>query len=287
MSCPARSRGGKAGQSTRTASPPSSFSPSPASAAPAASAVASPSGSSTGAAGLASPGVCAATCASSPMLAGNVGPGSRGMPQSRATWRAGCGPPPAPYRDRPQCAEDPKRRASQRGGAAVRGKLTLSRRTGHSGCVRRPNVAASATYQSAERVLALLTSFDDSRPELGVTEMAALIGVHRLGALALRGFDLVAALQPAMDRLAAETGETGNLAVPDGPAILNVAEVPSAYILSSSGGWIGRRTTPHAVANGKVLMAYGAIAVPPDLERYTDRTITAPDLLAAELAAVR
>jgi DNA-binding IclR family transcriptional regulator len=184
--------------------------------------------------------------------------------------------------------------------------------------VERPAVAVGATYQSAERVLALLTSFDDSRAELGVTEMAALIGVHkstasrlasaleraglltrsgrryrlgveviRLGALALRGFDLVAAMQPAMDRLAQETGETVNLAVPDGSDILNVAEVPSAYILSSSGGWIGRRTTPHAVANGKVLMAYGAIDVPATLERYTAQTITAPDVLAAELAAVR
>lgn len=181
-----------------------------------------------------------------------------------------------------------------------------------------PEVAVGATFQSAERVLALLTSFDDSRPELRVTEMAALIGVHkstasrlaaaleragllarsgqryrlgieviRLGALALRGFDLVAALQPTMDRLAHETGETVNLAVPDGSAILNVAEVPSAYILSSSGSWIGRRTTPHAVANGKVLMAYGAIAVPDRLERYTAQTITAPDVLAAELAAAR
>jgi len=184
--------------------------------------------------------------------------------------------------------------------------------------VTRPGVAANGTYQSAERVLALLTAFDDARPELGVTEMAALVGVHkstasrlaaaleragllvrsgrryrlgaeviRLGALALRGFDLVAVMQPAMDRLAAQTGETVNLAVPDGPDVLNVAEVPSSYILSSSGGWIGRRTRPHAVANGKVLMAYGAIGVPGTLERYTAQTITAPEVLAAELAAVR
>jgi hypothetical protein len=40
-------------------------------------------------------------------------------------------------------------------------------------------VAAGATYQSAERVLALLTSFDDSRVELGVTEMAASLGVDK------------------------------------------------------------------------------------------------------------
>ncbi len=182
----------------------------------------------------------------------------------------------------------------------------------------RPDVAVGATYQSAERVLALLTSFDDTRAELGVTEMAALIGVHkstasrlaaaleragllarsgrrfrlgveviRLGALALRSFDLVAAMQPAMDRLSQETGETVNLAVPDGAEILNVAEVPSAYILSCSGGWVGRRTAPHAVANGKVLMAYGALAVPERLERHTGQTITTREALGAELAAVR
>jgi IclR family acetate operon transcriptional repressor len=196
--------------------------------------------------------------------------------------------------------------------------VDLSGSSDDSGCVARPDVAVGATYQSAERVLALLTSFDDSRAELGVTEMAGLIGVHkstasrlaaaleragllartgrrfrlgveaiRLGALALRSFDLVAAMQPAMDGLSRQTGETVNLAVPDGPEVLNVAEVPSAYILSCSGGWIGRRTAPHAVANGKVLLAYGAIAVPARLERYTAQTITAADALEAELAAVR
>jgi DNA-binding IclR family transcriptional regulator len=167
-------------------------------------------------------------------------------------------------------------------------------------------------------VLALLTSFDDSRVELGVNEMAASLGVHkstasrlagvleraglltrsgrrfrlgleviRLGTLALRSLDFVAALQPAMDRLAQQTGETVNLAVPDGPDVLNVAEVPSSYLLNSSGGWIGRRTTPHAVANGKVLLAYGAIPSPPELERYTAHTITTHEALGAELDAVR
>jgi DNA-binding IclR family transcriptional regulator len=41
------------------------------------------------------------------------------------------------------------------------------------------------------------------------------------------------------------------------------------------------------VANGKVLMAYQAITIPADLERYTARTITSPAELRAELAAVR
>ncbi len=167
-------------------------------------------------------------------------------------------------------------------------------------------------------MLALLTSFDDSRAELGVTEMAAWLGVHkstasrlagvleraglltrsgrrfrlgleviRLGTLALRSLDFVAAMQPAMDKLSQQTGETVNLAVPDGPGVLNVAEVPSTFILNSSGGWIGRRTTPHAVPNGKVLLAYGAIPLPRELERYTAHTITTRRALTAELSAVR
>jgi IclR family acetate operon transcriptional repressor len=167
-------------------------------------------------------------------------------------------------------------------------------------------------------VLALLTSFDDSRVELGVTEMAASLGVHkstasrlagvleraglltrsgrrfrlgleviRLGTLALRSLDFLAAMQPAMDKLSQQTGETVNLAVPDGADVLNLAEVPSTYILNSSGGWIGRRTRPHAVANGKVLLAYGAIPVPPKLERYTAQTITTRQALNAELDTVR
>ena len=179
-------------------------------------------------------------------------------------------------------------------------------------------VARSATYRSAERVLTLLRSFDDSREELGVADIARALSVHkstasrlaaalertgfltrvgkryrlgveiiRLGALALRSFDLVGTMQPAMEKLSQRTGETVNLAVPDGENVLNVAEVPSTYILSSSGGWIGRRTRPHAVANGKVLLAYGALSQPTALERYTPRTIVSPGALADELASVR
>lgn len=167
-------------------------------------------------------------------------------------------------------------------------------------------------------MLALLTSFDDTRIELSVTEMAASLGVHkstasrlagvleraglltrsgrrfrlgletiRLGTLAMRSLDFLASMRPVMDKLSQQTGETVNLAVPDGQHVLNVAEVPSTFILNSSGGWIGRRTTPHAVANGKVLMAYGVIGVPQHLERYTAQTITDHEVLSAELATVR
>jgi DNA-binding IclR family transcriptional regulator len=181
-----------------------------------------------------------------------------------------------------------------------------------------PEVAPSATYQSAERVLALLKTFDDTRVELGVAEIARALDVHkstasrlaaaleragfltradkryrlgteviRLGTIALRSFDLVATMQPGMEKISQQTGETVVLAVPDGEEVLNLAEVPSTYILSCSGGWTGRRTRPHAVADGKVLMAHGLLPVPRTLERYTPRTITTHDRLAAELDRVR
>jgi len=105
--------------------------------------------------------------------------------------------------------------------------------------------------------------------------------------VALRGAGIVARLQPAMDKLSGLTGETINLAVPAGPDILNVAEVPSSYILNSSGGWIGRRTKPHAVANGKVLLAFGAIPMPATLDRYTEHTICSVPALQAQLAEIR
>jgi IclR family transcriptional regulator, acetate operon repressor len=197
-------------------------------------------------------------------------------------------------------------------------QLTAGSTGGNDCCVSENKVAVTATYQSAERALALLSSFEDGRIELGVTEMAASLRVHkstasrlataleragfltrhgrryrlgaeviRLGTLALQSFDLVEAMRPAMEKLSQHTGETVNLAVPDGAEVLNVAEVPSTYILSSSGGWIGRRTKAHAVANGKVLLAYGALAMPRVLDRYTDHTIRNAGALAAELAAVR
>lgn len=180
------------------------------------------------------------------------------------------------------------------------------------------SVASRATYQAAERVLALLAAFDDGHEELGVTELARALGVHkstasrlaavlertgflarsgkryrlgteiiRLGSLALRNFDLIATMQPAMEKLSQQTGETVNLAVPASPDVLNVAEVPSTFILNCSGGWIGRRTKPHAVANGKVMLAYGALPPPRVLERYTGRTVTSLAALEQELAEVR
>ena len=181
-------------------------------------------------------------------------------------------------------------------------------------------VAADATYQSAERVLALLTDFrrHPDRTRRGRYRPRA-VGVHkstasrlaaalertgfltrvgkryrlgveiiRLGTLALRSFDLVATMQPAMEKLSQRTGETVNLAVPGRRGRAQRRRGAQHLHPDRSGGWIGRRTRPHAVANGKVLLAYGALA--PAAARWSAtprQTITSLDALAAELATVR
>jgi DNA-binding IclR family transcriptional regulator len=174
---------------------------------------------------------------------------------------------------------------------------------------------------SVDRALQLLQAFEASEQELGVTELALALGVHkstvsrlaatlaargflerppgseafrlgpelgRLGLLALGGGgELVEVGRPAMERLAAETGETVNLAVLEGDDVLNVAQAEGRHIVGV-GSWAGRRTALHCTANGKALLAFSGRAVPAGpYEAFTDRTITARGALQKELAATR
>src|SRR2546429_9622291 len=116
-------------------------------------------------------------------------------------------------------------------------------------------VAQTATYQSAERVLTLLKSSDDSRTELGVADIARALSVHkstasrlaaalertgfltrvdkryrlgveiiRLGTLALRSFDLAATMQPAIEKLSQRTAGTANPAVPNAGDVCDLVQ---------------------------------------------------------------
>lgn len=174
--------------------------------------------------------------------------------------------------------------------------------------------------QTVDRALQVLLAFEAEEQELGVTELAARVGVHkstasriaatlagrgflarppgsdafrlgpelaRLGLLALADRDLVSLARPAMERLAAETGETVNLAVLDGDEAVNVAQVEGRHIVGV-GLWTGRRTALHSTANGKVLLAFCRDDLPAGtLEGFTARTITSRAVLRDEVAAVR
>jgi DNA-binding IclR family transcriptional regulator len=111
--------------------------------------------------------------------------------------------------------------------------------------------------------------------------------VNRLGLLALSNRDLSAVSVDAMNWLSSETGETVHLAVLEGSEALNISQVDGPAIVGI-GNWIGRKTSLHCAANGKVLLAFsGTDLVEHPLPALTPRTITSVEALRAELQQVR
>ncbi len=90
--------------------------------------------------------------------------------------------------------------------------------------------------------------------------------------------------------MAAELGETVNLAILGGGRAVNVCQVRGAASISSS-NWVGRGTPLHATSSGKVLLAHAAEPVRTSvlaggLERYTAAPVTDPGVLQRELDEV-
>ena len=177
--------------------------------------------------------------------------------------------------------------------------------------------------QAVDRALRVLRLLESTSDDLGVTALAAASGLtvsttHRL-LKALAAADLVAqdpgteryhlgvglvALgrraegrlglhrwHEALEQLAAETGESASLGTRVGNEVLVVDHVPSAQPLRFDAG-IGTRVPIHASAMGKMLLALAddpaaevaALGTP---ERFTERTLTEPARLVAELEAIR
>jgi len=182
--------------------------------------------------------------------------------------------------------------------------------------------AAAGPVQSVDRALTVLALLARSG-ELGVTELAHQLGVHKstafrlvstleahdlveqvadrgkfrlgVGVLRLAGattvrLDLVQESRPVTARLAHAVGETVNVAVLSGREALYLDQVqgPSSLALHN---WAGQRIPLHATSNGKVLLAYGAPGLLDELgsplPRFTASTITDPAVVAEELEVVR
>jgi len=180
----------------------------------------------------------------------------------------------------------------------------------------------AVSFQSLDRAITALEHLARSG-ESGVTEVAEAIGVHKSTAsrllVALLGRELVEATGergryrlgvgilrlasgvggrldlagqggPLCAALAAELGETVNLAIRQGDVAVNIhqSEGGGAVTVDS---WVGQPTPLHATSSGKVLLAYAPEAVltrvSAELRAYTDRTITDPAVLRDQLARVR
>jgi DNA-binding IclR family transcriptional regulator len=175
--------------------------------------------------------------------------------------------------------------------------------------------------QSVQRAVALLEAIaSDSEPRKAA-ELAVRCGLNRSTAwrilatledLGLVGRDPQTqryAIGPAAARLAAaggdslpllarphlaelsrSTGETVSLAVPRRLQLVYVDQVQAPHVMAAD--WLGRAVPLHATSTGKALLAFLPAnelqaALAQSLQPFTDRTITDPAELSAELDRTR
>ena len=150
--------------------------------------------------------------------------------------------------------------------------------------------------QSVDRALTILESLARNG-EAGVTELASTLDVHKstafrlvttleshglveqtegrgkyrlgVGLLRLAGattarLDVVQEARPICRQLAADTGETVNVAVLSEDSALYLDQVAGSSALQSH-NWVGQHIPLHATSNGKVLLA----GLPPERCEYT------------------
>jgi DNA-binding IclR family transcriptional regulator len=178
--------------------------------------------------------------------------------------------------------------------------------------------------EAVRRAARILDSFRPERPELGVSEIARELNMHKstvhrlLATLELDGFVHridgsrytlgwklfeLGAIVPGWHRLrqvvldvlgslVAETGETAHLAVLDEGQVLYVEKVESQSRLRMPSA-VGKRIPTHCTALGKVLLAglgrseLDSFLEKIELEPFTPNTITDRALLNQELSEVR
>lgn len=184
-------------------------------------------------------------------------------------------------------------------------------------------VAVPSAVQSVDRAITAL-EFLARQGEAGVSAVAAAIGVHKstasrlLGALQSRGLvevagdrgryrlgygilrlagamggrlDVTAQGREICEELADSSGETVNIAVLQGDAVVNVFQAHGGGAISVN-NWVGRPTPVHATSSGKVLMAHlGRPAqdriLDAGLARFTAATVVDPRVLRRQLLQVQ
>ncbi len=151
--------------------------------------------------------------------------------------------------------------------------------------------AALRVHKStASRLLAALESRDlvEQVSERGRYRLG--FGIVRLAGAASARLDLVEQSRPITRRLAAEVGETVNVARLESNVAINLDQVRGPAAIASH-NWIGQPTPLHATSSGKVLLAYldageRELLLAAPLQRYTPATITDPSVLRRQLEQV-
>ena len=150
-----------------------------------------------------------------------------------------------------------------------------------------PRAAARRFLRTLETLGYVRGSGDGTSRTYALTPRVLELGFSYLSALSLPEI-----VQPHLERLSRDVDESVSAAVLDGTDIVYVARVPTRRIMSVR-ITIGTRFPAYATSMGRVLLAglpegeSDAAAAASPLLPLTDRTVTDPGALRAELARVR
>ena len=114
----------------------------------------------------------------------------------------------------------------------------------------------------------------------------------RLGSAFMRRSGIVERARPILQALMKHTGETANLGILNGDAVLFVSQAETQETIRAFFP-PGTRSPLHASGIGKALLAFGrpetlqAYLDGASLVRFTERTLATPDALTADMARIR
>lgn len=157
--------------------------------------------------------------------------------------------------------------------AGALGTNDVARRTG--------TTPSTASRQLGTLLEGGLVEFDEetSRYRLGIR-------LVQLGNAVLARLDVRNVARPHLEALVETVRETATLSVPGERDAITVDFVPTDHYVQSVTR-LGRPSVGHATAAGKVMLAFTGRVPEPPLAAYTERTMTDPAELAAELARIR
>ncbi|WP_410216656.1 HTH-type transcriptional regulator BhcR [Paracoccus sp. (in: a-proteobacteria)] len=162
---------------------------------------------------------------------------------------------------------------------ATRPGLTLSEVAEHAG--QPPSTVHRVLHTLATRGM---VESDPSTQAWNIGPQA-----FRLGSAFMRRSGIVERARPILRALMEDTGETANLGILQGDAVLFLSQVETQETIRAFFP-PGTRSPLHASGIGKALLAFGRPQAPirsGSLARFTDKTIVEPDALQADLARIR
>ncbi|OZI26299.1 hypothetical protein CAL26_02905 [Bordetella genomosp. 9] len=180
------------------------------------------------------------------------------------------------------------------------------------------------TVHAARHAIEILRCISQSQPEIGVSDIARRIGLHKssvsrlvatlqaqrvvernphtdrvslapgliaIAAPLINHMGISQASRQRMAQLAEESAETVNLSIWDGREAISIDQTVGPNAITHYAA-PGQNNPAHCTASGKVLLAFASEAdrsavLRAPLTRYTERTITEPAVLQRELARVR